>query len=327
MNPPRLGHPNLGLGVGLRTVHFQHILRHQPQVEWFEIISENFMDSQGRPRQVLERVAERYPIVMHGVSLSIGSTDPLNFEYLKKLKALAQAVHARWISDHLCWTGVAGRNTHDLLPIPFNEATLRHVVERVRMAQDFLERPLVLENPSSYVTFRDSTMSEWEFITRMAEETDCGLLLDVNNVYVSSFNHDMDPVEFVSSLPHGRVVQFHLAGHSNYATHLIDTHDNHVIDPVWELYRLAHQLTGGVSTLLEWDARIPPFPVVHEEVLKARRFMDQQLVAVVTEPIATREGESSDADRGRPEPSPAASRRTEASWVPHPLHHVVPEVE
>ena len=334
MNPPRLGHPNLGLGVGLRTVHFEHILRHQPQVEWFEIISENFIDSQGRPRYVLEQVAERYPIVMHGVSLSIGSTDPLNFEYLEKLKRLAQAVNGRWISDHLCWTGVAGRNTHDLLPIPFNEATLKHVVDRVRTVQDFLERPLVLENPSSYVTFRDSTMDEWEFITRMAEKTGCGLLLDVNNVYVSSFNHDMDPTEFVSSLPHERVVQFHLAGHSNYVTHLIDTHDDHVIDPVWELYRLAHQLTGGVSTLLEWDAKIPPFPVLHEEVLKARRFMDEQLAGVALE-ASVAEDEPSDDEAPLPQsavtPGASAPRgtsaRTEASWVPHPLHHVVPEVE
>ena len=328
MNPPRLGHPNLGLGVGLRTVHFEHILRHQPRVEWFEIISENFMDSQGRPRYVLEQVAERYPIVMHGVSLSIGSTDPLNFEYLEKLKRLAQAVNGRWISDHLCWTGVAGRNTHDLLPIPFNEATLKHVVDRVRTVQDFLERPLVLENPSSYVTFRDSTMDEWEFIMRMAEETGCGLLLDVNNVYVSSFNHDMDPTEFVSSLPHERIVQFHLAGHSNYVTHLIDTHDDHVIDPVWELYRLAHQLTGGVSTLLEWDAKIPPFPVLHEEVLKARHFMDEQLAEAALESSVAKDKPSGDkAPLPQPAVNPGAFARTEASWVPHPLHHVVPEVE
>ena len=194
---PRLGNPNLGLGVGLRATHFPYILQEQPAVDWFEIISENYMDSAGRPRYVLEQIAERYPVVMHGVSLSIGSTDPLDFEYLAKLKRLAQAVHPRWISDHLCWTGVLGVNAHDLLPIPLNEQTLRHVVERIRTVQDFLERPIVLENPSSYVTFAGSTMSEWEFLTRMAAEADCGLLLDVNNVYVSSFNHDFDPVEYV----------------------------------------------------------------------------------------------------------------------------------
>src|SRR5882762_9474706 len=277
MTSPRFGLPNLGLGVGPRNLHFSYILENHPEVDWFEIISENFMDSGGRPRYVLEQIAERYTVVMHGVSLSIGSSDPLNFEYLEKLKRLADAVRPGWISDHLCWTGVAGLNAHDLLPIPLNEQTLKHVVARICIVQDFLERRLVLENPSTYVTFADSTMSEWEFISRMAEETDCGLLLDVNNVYVSSVNHDFDPAEYIRSVPHQRVVQFHLAGHTDCQTHLIDTHDNHVIDPVWELYRLAHQQTGGASTLLEWDAKIPPFPVVHAEVLKAKQYMSESL--------------------------------------------------
>jgi uncharacterized protein (UPF0276 family) len=270
---PRLGHANLGLGVGLRTVHYQHILRHRPPVDWFEIISENYMDSGGRPRYILEQIAERYPIVMHGVSLSIGSTDPLNVDYLHKLKDLAAVVKARWVSDHLCWTGVAGRNTHDLLPVPLNETTLRHVASRVQVVQDLLERPLVLENPSSYVTFACDTLSEWEFLARLAEETGCGLLLDVNNVYVSSRNHDFDPVEYIEALPHERIVQCHLAGHTDLGTHCIDTHDGRVIDRVWELYKLAHERTGGVSTLLEWDAQIPSFPEVHAEVLKAREFI------------------------------------------------------
>jgi hypothetical protein len=260
---PRLGHRNLGLGVGLRSVHFPYILEHQPVVDWFEVISENFMNSGGRPRYVLDQIAERYPIVMHGVSLSIGSTDPLNFDYLGKLKRLAAEVNARWVSDHLCWTGVLGKNTHDLLPVPLNEQTLKHVVERIRIVQEVLERPLVLENPSSYVTFADSTMPEWEFISRMAEESNCGLLLDVNNVFVSSVNHNFDPVEYVRNVPHRRVVQCHLAGHTDCGTYRIDTHDGEVINPVWELYRLAHELTGGMSTLLEWDAKIPEFPVVH----------------------------------------------------------------
>jgi uncharacterized protein len=277
MTQSRLGHPNLGLGLGLRTVHFPYILENHPPVDWFEIISENFMDSGGRPRYVLEQIAERYAVVMHGVALSIGSTDPINFEYLHKLKRLADAVGARWVSDHLCWTGVAGLNAHDLLPIPLNEQTLKHVVGRVRIVQDFLQRPPVLENPSTYVTFADSTMNEWEFIGRMADETNCGLLLDVNNVYVSSVNHDFDPAVYIRSVPHRRVVQFHLAGHTNCQTHLIDTHDGPVIDPVWELYRLAHRLTGGASTLLEWDAKIPPFPVVHAEVKKARDYMSEAL--------------------------------------------------
>ena len=304
MSAPRLGHPNLGLGVGLRTVHLPYLLKHHPEVDWFEIISENFMDSGGRPRYVLEQLAERYPIVMHGVSLSIGSTDPLNFEYLTRLKRLADAVGARWVSDHLCWTGVAGRNTHDLLPLPLNEATLRHVVGRVRTVQDFLGRPLVLENPSTYVAFADSTLSEWEFLARLTEDTDCGLLLDVNNIYVSSVNHDFDPAEYVRSVPHRRVVQFHLAGHTNCCTHLIDTHDGPVIDPVWELYRLAHRLTGGAATLLEWDAKIPEFPVVHAEVLKARNHLSAALPAPAAPPA--------------PAPGPLT--------VPHPLSFIIPDV-
>jgi uncharacterized protein (UPF0276 family) len=311
MLPPRLGHPHLGLGVGLRTVHFSHILRHQPQVDWFEVISENFMDSQGRPRYVLEQIAERYPTVMHGVSLSIGSTDPLDFEYLAKLKRLAGEIKPRWISDHLCWTGVLGLNAHDLLPIPLCEDTLRHVVERIRIVQDFLERPLVLENPSTYVTFACSTMSEWEFLTRMADEADCGLLLDVNNVYVSSVNHDFDPREYIENVPHQRIVQCHLAGHANCRTHLIDTHDDHVSDPVWELYRLAHRRTGGVSTLLEWDAHIPEFPVVHAEVLKARRYMNDLSGPVDGEPVAARA---------------AIATSERAAGVSNPIAYIVPEI-
>ncbi|HEY2147292.1 MAG TPA: DUF692 domain-containing protein, partial [Pirellulales bacterium] len=307
------GNPNLGLGVGLRSVHFPYILAEKPEVDWFEIISENFMDSQGRPRYVLEQIAERYPVVMHGVSLSIGSTDPLNFDYLERLKRLAAAVNPLWISDHLCWTGVLGLNAHDLLPIPLNEETLGHVVERVRMVQDYLERPLVLENPSSYVTFAGSTMSEWEFLARLAAEADCGLLLDVNNVYVSSVNHDFDPVEYVSNVPHDRIVQVHLAGHTDCGTHRIDTHDNHVIDPVWELYRMAHRFTGGVSTLLEWDAKIPPFPVVHAEVLKAKKYMSDQLA-----PPQPRDRRASTA---------AAIPPLATETAPHPLSFVTAEVE
>jgi uncharacterized protein (UPF0276 family) len=307
MRQKRFGFPNLGLGVGLRTTHYPHILRENPSVDWFEIISENYMDSGGRPSYVLEQIAERYPVVMHGVSLSIGSTDPLDFDYLRKLKNLADAVNARWVSDHVCWTGVAGLNAHDLLPVPFNEATLDHLVDRVRIVQDFLERPLVLENPSSYVEFASSTMPEWEFVTRLAEDADCGLLLDVNNVFVSSVNHDFDPAEYVRNVPHRRVVQFHLAGHTDCGTHRIDTHDDHVIDPVWELYRLAHRLTDGAATLLEWDANIPAFPVVHAEVLKAKQFMTGAL-----RPVRSAEQ--------------AEPRTDGAAVVPHPLAHMVAEV-
>lgn len=316
MSAARLGHPNLGLGVGLRTTHFPYILENKPNVDWFEIISENFMDSGGRPASVLAQIVERYPVVMHGVSMSIGSTDPLDFDYLAKLKRLATKTGAKWVSDHLCWTGVASRNSHDLLPIPFTEETLAHVVARIRIVQDILERPLVLENPSSYVTFAQSTMSEWEFISRMSDEADCGLLLDVNNVYVSATNHDFDPIEFVESVPHHRIVQCHLAGHTNCGTHLIDTHDDHVIDEVWQLYRRLHRLTGGVSTLLEWDANIPAFPIVHAEVLKARQYIADSGVNLSNENMS------------RPTTVQRSSKHdVTANPVPHPASFVAAEVE
>lgn len=310
-----LTRPSLGFGLGLRVDHYEAILAERPPVDWFEVLTENYLVPGGKPLDYLMRFRERYPLAMHGVSLSIGSTDPLNFGYLARLKRLADAIQPRWLSDHLCWTGVLGLNAHDLLPIPFNEETLRHVVERVRVVQDFLERRLVLENPSSYVTFASSTMSEWEFLSRMAEEADCGLLLDVNNVYVSSVNHDFDPVEYVDNVPHRRVVQCHLAGHTHCLTHLIDTHDNYVVPPVWELYRRAHRLTGGMSTLLEWDASIPPFPVVHAEVLKARQYMDAAL-----------EPASKGLELSAIRPSGVAAAGEQRA-VFHPLHLVGREVQ
>ena len=267
--PPRRGLPNLGLGVGLRNQHFSHLMNHDPDVDWFEIISENFIDNYGYARRVLERVLALRPVVMHGVSLSIGSTDPLNWDYLKKLKALAEFVHPAWVSDHLCWTGVAGVNTHDLLPLPLNEESLRHVAERVRQVQNFLERPLVLENPSSYLEFKDSTIAEWDFLSELARETGCGLLLDVNNVYVSGYNHGFDPEHYIRSLPYDAVVQNHIAGPTDCERYLIDTHDQPVPERVWELYKLSQELTGGVSTLLEWDANIPDFPDLVAELRKA----------------------------------------------------------
>lgn len=279
MSPPRLGLPNLGFGVGLRSQHFEHLLAHWPAVDWFEVISENFMDSHGRPRAVLDEIVARYPVVAHGVSLSIGSTDPLDRGYLARLKRFVDEIEPVWVSDHVCWTGIGGINTHELVPIPFTEASLAHVVERVRIVQELLERPLVLENPSSYVTYVASTMSEWEFLARLAEEADCGLLLDVANVRVSSVNHGFDAVEYLRALPHDRVVQMHLAGHEELGTHIVDTHDRPVSDSVWELYAIAGELTGAVSTLIEWDEQLPPFPEVHAEVLKARCYAGDRVRA------------------------------------------------
>ena len=307
LRPKRFDLPDLGIGVGLRTVHFRHILAQQPAVDWFEVLSENFMDTGGRPLHVLDQVVERYPIALHGVSLSIGSTAPLDREYLRKLKALAARTRAHWVSDHLCWTGFAGRNVHDLLPMPYTEEALVHTIARVKTVSEILERPLVLENPSSYITFAASTMSEWEFLSRLAEDADCGLLLDVNNVYVSSVNHEFDPAEYLRNLPHERVVQFHLAGHTHLGTHCIDTHDGRVVEAVWQLYRLSHQLTGGASTLLEWDAKIPPFPELHAEVLKAKEYLRRELPPLVV----------------------SSEQAWQADWspaVPHPLHLLPAEV-
>jgi uncharacterized protein (UPF0276 family) len=269
--------PNLGIGVGLRTQHFGHILEQGPRVDWFEILSENFMGTEGRPLEVLERVADRYPIVMHGVSLSIGSVEPLDRQYVRELKALADRTRAVWLGDHVCWTGVAGRNNHDLLPIPYTEEALRHIVRRIRIAQEILERPLVLENPSTYATFVASTMSEPEFLARMAEESDCALLLDVNNVYVTCRNHDLDPLEWLAGIPFERVVQIHIAGHTDHGTHCIDTHIGPVPDPVWELYVEAIRRGGPRSTLLEWDEEIPAFDVVHAEALRAKQKLAEVL--------------------------------------------------
>ena len=304
MTEPRLGLPNLGFGVGLRAVHFSHLLAADPPVvDWFEAITENFMDSRGRPRRVLDELACRYPVVLHGVSLNIGSTDPLDLDYLARVKALADGVGARWVSDHLCWTGVLGRNTHDLLPLPYDDDTLAHVVARIAAVQDALQRPLVLENPSSYATFRRSTMTEWEFLARMAEAADCGLLLDVNNVFVSCYNHGWDPDLYLSSVPAERVVQYHLAGHTNRGSHIVDTHDGPVIDDVWALFAKAWECVGPASTLIEWDARVPEFEVLAAEAARARR------IAAGGEPEAAARADAIDAA------------------VPHPAHHVAAAVE
>lgn len=261
---------NLGFGVGLRSVHFDHVLRARPAVDWFEAISENFMDSRGRPRAVLRRVAERYPVVLHGVSMSIGSVDPLNEDYLRELRRLADEVGARWVSDHLCWTGVGGVNSHDLLPLPLSEVVLEHLIPRVHRVQDILARPLVLENPSTYVRFRHSTLTEPDFLRALCEATGCLLLLDVNNVYVATFNAGTDPLAYLDAFPCDRVVQMHLAGHQDCGTHLVDTHDRPVREEVWTLFREAWRRARGVATLVEWDGDVPSFERVHAEALRAR---------------------------------------------------------
>ncbi len=249
--------PNLGFGLGLRTDHYHEIIETKPKVDWFEALSENYMVPGGKPLYFLDKIRADYSIVMHGVSLSIGSTTAFNQNYLKDLKKLADRIQPAWISDHLCWTGVHGQNLHDLLPLPYTEETVKHVVERVNIVQDFLGRQLLLENVSSYASYIDSTMTEWAFIHEIAERADCLLLLDVNNIFVSSFNHNFDPKVFIDSMPAKRIQQIHLAGHHNHGDYIIDTHDAPVIDPVWDLYRYAIAQFGEVSTMIERDDNIP----------------------------------------------------------------------
>jgi uncharacterized protein len=264
-------HPPLGFGLGLRVDHYEAILADNPPVDWFEALTENYLVPGGKPLDYLMRIRERFPVVMHGVSLSIGSTQPLDRTYLAQVKALAARVEPEWVSDHLCWTGIAGRNMHDLLPLPYTEEALANVVERVRTVQDILGRRILLENVSSYVSYRDSQVTEWQFLREIAERADCLILLDVNNIYVSSVNHEFDPLEYLNAIPVDRVQQIHLAGHENHGDYLIDTHDHPVPDPVWELYGAAVRRFGSVSTMIERDANIPPLEEVCSELDAARQ--------------------------------------------------------
>jgi uncharacterized protein len=260
-----------GFGLGLRTEHYQDFVSAPQRVDWLEIISENFMVAGGKPLHYLERIRQDYPMVMHGVSLNIGSTDALDQDYLRQLKHLAQRVQPAWISDHLCWTGSAGINLHDLLPLPYTRQTLRQVCRQIGQVQDFLGRSLVLENPSSYVRFRCDEMSEWGFIRELVQISGCELLLDVNNVYVSSVNHGFDPHQFIDAMPAACVRQIHLAGHEDHGSYLIDTHDHPVADPVWDLYAYTLERCGLVPTMIERDDQIPALPVLIEELDQARR--------------------------------------------------------
>jgi uncharacterized protein (UPF0276 family) len=270
----------LGFGLGLRPAHYQDVLRDRPRVDWFEVITENYLVPGGSPLHYLERVRADFPVAMHGVSLSIGSTDALDQGYLRDLKLLASRSEPAWVSDHLCWTGVNGHNLHDLLPLPYTEETVRHVVERVRRVQDYLGRQILLENVSSYLTYAASEMSEWEFLTCIAEQADCHILLDVNNIYVSSVNHRFDPRAYLAGVPATRVRQIHLAGHQDNGTHIVDTHDAPVARPVWDLYRHAVQRFGDVTTMIERDDNIPPLADLIDELDVARAIAAEHLRAV-----------------------------------------------
>jgi len=270
MNFSRSDYPFLGFGVGLRRPHYILISESHPKIDWLEVIAENFMVQGGRPLHVLEKVRDQYPIALHGVSLSIGSADPLNFAYLRDLAQLIRRFEPAWISDHLCWTSIAGRNSHDLLPLPYTDETVSHVAQRVRVVQETLGRPLLLENVSSYMSYAESTLTEWQFLTAVSEEADCGILLDVNNVFVSAFNHGFSAESYIDAIPVKRVAQFHLAGHSDFGRYLLDTHDHPICDGVWALYERAVARFGPVSTLIEWDDNIPEFPVLAAAAEDAR---------------------------------------------------------
>ncbi len=266
--------PYLGFGLGLRTEHYNDILESKPpenlKVDWFEALSENYMIPGGKPLDYLDKIRANYPVVMHGVSLSIGSTAVVDYNYLRDLKKLADRIQPAWISDHLCWTGVHGQNMHDLLPLPYTEETAKHVAERVKIVQDYLGRQILLENVSSYASYIDSSMTEWEFISQIAEAADCLLLLDVNNIYVSSYNHNFDAKAFIDGVPAKRIQQIHLAGHNNHGDYIIDTHDAPVIDPVWDLYAYAIARFGQVSTMIERDDKMPALDVLLKELQIAR---------------------------------------------------------
>ncbi len=268
---------SLGFGLGLRPQHYSEILTTQPAIDWFEIISENYMVPGGNPLRMLDAITERYPVVMHGVALSIASTAPLDMEYLHALKKLERRANPKWISDHLCWTGVHGMSLHDLLPVPYTQEALKHVVSRIGQVQDFLGRRIAIENVSSYITYQQSEMEEWDFVREVADQADCWLILDVNNVFVSGTNHDFSTHAFIDQIPVERVVQFHLAGHSEGEVGLIDTHDHAVCDEVWQLYARALKRFGSVSTMIERDDNIPPLSELVQELAIARRIAAKTL--------------------------------------------------
>ncbi len=269
--------PSLGFGLGLRAEYYSLIHDTKPAVDWFEIITEDYLLPGGRPLANLYKIREHYPLVMHGVSLSIGSIDPLDFDYLAQVKQLATHLQVPWLSDHLCWTGIHHQNAHDLLPIPYTQEALKHVVGRVKQVQDFLGRQLLLENVSSYLNYKDSELTEWDFLVEVVTQADCKILLDVNNIYVSAYNHHFDPSVYLNAIPRDRVQQIHIAGHTHLGDMIIDTHDHTIVPPVWQLYQQALQRFGMITTLLERDDRFPPLPMLLNELTKTRQMARKAL--------------------------------------------------
>lgn len=274
--------PNLGFGLGLRTEHYETILTDKPPIDWFEIITENYLVPGGKPHYYLEKIRENYPLVMHGVSMSIGSTDPLDWDYLHQVRALSEKIQPKWISDHLCWTGVHGKNTHDLLPMPYTEEAVNHVANRIQQVQEFLGKRILIENVSSYIAYHQSSMTEWEFLKAISERADCLILLDVNNIYVSSVNHGFNPIDYINAMPSERIYQIHLAGHSNMGEYIIDTHDHEIARPVWNLYSSALRRFGLVSTMIERDDDIPSLSTLLAELNHARQLAETLLAESMT---------------------------------------------
>ena len=262
--------PSLGFGLGLRKEHYNDIIDTSPDVDWFEILTENYLVPGGKPLYFLDKICEQYPVVMHGVSMSLGSVDPLDMNYLAQVKELAERTNAKWVSDHMCFTGLDGINAHDLLPLPCTEETIKHVSNKIKQVQDFLGRQILVENASTYITYKQSEMTEWEFTTAVAEESDSMILLDINNIYVSAYNHGFDALEYLDGIPADRVQQHHIAGHSQYDGYIIDTHDHDVVDGVWDLYAEAIKRYGEVSMMIERDDNIPELPELLKELQIAR---------------------------------------------------------
>ena len=278
------GYTDYGVGIGLRIPHYEHILSRKPTVDWFEIISENFLVDGGRPLEVLDEILAQYRVVQHGVGLYFGTAGPANREHLRRLKTLTKRTKTPWLTDHLCWGSVDGTYSHDLVPLPYTHATARRTAEKIRLVRDYLEIPLAVENVSSYTEFHASEMTEWEFLSEVVELADCGILLDVNNIYVSSKNHTFNPYDYLDGIPHHRVAQIHIAGHTKFEKYILDTHDHPVLDPVWKLYAHAIRQCGVTATLLEWDDKIPSFDEVHNEALKAHEFIAQAREAKIPTP-------------------------------------------